>query len=254
MKWLNVVDPASNFSYALALREPGTGNWLLKGPEYIDWKGGRGGVLWLYGIPGCGKSVLSAIAIEDVKNLCAEKDDHALAYFYFTFTDSEKQNFLNMLLSIIGQLLEGISGHGFPNEVIDLYHNSKAIGKSTDIEALKSAFLHMVKHSKKTFIILDALDEFPKETRESLLSWIRELTVGHDAGSLSILITSRPEADIEKSLEPLTTFSISLQSNIIDPDIRSYIRNSLGDRDGLKEFTKEIKSEIEDTLVSRSQG
>ncbi|CUS15219.1 unnamed protein product, partial [Tuber aestivum] len=159
-----------------------------------------------------------------------------------------------MLLSIVGQLLEGISGRGFLDEVINLYHNSKAIGKSTDIKALKSAFLQIVKLSKKTFVILDALDEFPNETRESLLSWIRELTVDHDAGSLSILLTSRPEADIEKSLEPLTTFSISLQSNIIDPDIRSYIQNSLGDRDGLKEFTNEIKSEIEDTLVCRSQG
>ncbi|CUS15223.1 unnamed protein product, partial [Tuber aestivum] len=53
---------------------------------------------------------------------------------------------------------------------------------------------------------------------------------------------------------PITTFSISLQSKTIDPDIRSYIQNSLGDKDGLKDFTKEIKSEIEDTLVSRSQG
>ncbi|CUS15218.1 unnamed protein product, partial [Tuber aestivum] len=254
LKWLNVVDPASNFSYALALREPGTGNWLLKGPEYRDWKGGRGGVLWLYGIPGCGKSVLSATAIEDVQNLCATKGDHILAYFYFTFSDSEKQNFLHMLLSIVGQLVEGISSRGIPDEIINLYNNSKAIGKSTDIKVLKSAFLQMVKLSKKTFIILDALDEFPKETRKGLLSWIRELPVGHDAGSLSILITSRPEADIVKSLGPLATFSISLQSNIIDPDIRSYIQNSLGDRDGLKEFTKEIKSEIEDTLVSRSQG
>ncbi|CUS10700.1 unnamed protein product, partial [Tuber aestivum] len=57
-KWLNVVDPATNFSSALAVREPGTGNWLLEGRDYMDWKEGRGGVFWLHGIPGCGKSVL----------------------------------------------------------------------------------------------------------------------------------------------------------------------------------------------------
>ncbi|CUS10752.1 unnamed protein product, partial [Tuber aestivum] len=255
LKWLNVVDPASNYSSALALREPGTGNWLIKGPEYQDWKEGRGGVLWLHGIPGCGKSVLSATAIHDVKNMCNSNDDRTLAYFYFTFSDSEKQNFLNMLLSIVGQLLEGVSGRCFPDEVINLYHNSKAVGKSTDIDALKSAFSQMVKLSKRTFIILDALDEFPKNTRGSLLSWISELTtVDHNAGSLSILVTSRPEADIVKFLEPLATFSISLQSNTVDPDIRFYIQNSLDGRDGLKEFTKEIKMEIEDTLVARAQG
>ncbi|CUS12934.1 unnamed protein product, partial [Tuber aestivum] len=50
LKWLNVVDPASNYSSALGVREPGTGNWLLVGDEYKDWKGHQGGVLWLYGI------------------------------------------------------------------------------------------------------------------------------------------------------------------------------------------------------------
>ncbi|CUS08890.1 unnamed protein product, partial [Tuber aestivum] len=235
LKWLNVVDPGANYSYALSVRQPGTGNWLLEGPEYIDWKEGRGGVLWLYGIPGCGKSVLSATAIEDAKNVCNTNDDHALAYFYFTFSDSEKQNLLNMLLSILGQLLEGISDRILPDEVLNLYHSSEAIGKSVDIKALKSALLQVIRISKRTFIVLDALDEFPKDTRESLLSWITELTVDHNKGALSILVTSRPEADIVKSIEPLATFPIPLQSKTIDPDIRAY-------------------SEIEERLVARSQG
>ncbi|CUS15239.1 unnamed protein product [Tuber aestivum] len=159
-----------------------------------------------------------------------------------------------MLLSIVDQLLEGFLARGFPDEVINLYHNFKAIGKSTDIKALKSAFSQMIRLSKRTFIILDALDEFPKDTRESLLSWIGELTVDHDAGSLSILVTSRPEADIARSLEPLATSAISLQSKTVDPDIRTYIQNSLDGKNGFRRFTKEIKSEIEDTLISRSEG
>ncbi|CUS15244.1 unnamed protein product, partial [Tuber aestivum] len=125
LRWLKVVDPSADFSSALAVREPGTGSWFLKGHEYIDWKEGRGSVLWLHGMPGCGKSVLSATAIEDVRHLCNTNDDHALAYFYFTFSDSEKQNLLNLLLSIIGQLLEGISGPGLPDVVEDLYYGSR---------------------------------------------------------------------------------------------------------------------------------
>ncbi|CUS14576.1 unnamed protein product, partial [Tuber aestivum] len=50
LKWLNVVDPSTNYSSALTVREPGTGNWLLTGREYLDWKESSGGVLWLYGI------------------------------------------------------------------------------------------------------------------------------------------------------------------------------------------------------------
>ncbi|CUS12375.1 unnamed protein product, partial [Tuber aestivum] len=253
-KWLNVVDPAANYSSTLAVREPGTGGWLLGGPEYMDWKEGRGGVLWLHGIPGCGKSVLSATAIEDVQHLCNANDDYALAYFYFTFSDSEKQELHNMLLSLIGQLPKRPSDRGLPGAVVDLYNTTKAIGKSVDTTALKDLLSHIIKDFRKTFIVLDALDEFPKDTREHLLSWIGELTVDHKAGSLCILATSRPEADIVGSLEPLAAFSISLQSKTVDPDIRTYVQKSLGGKDRFKKFTKAIKDEIEDTLVSRSQG
>ncbi|CUS15249.1 unnamed protein product, partial [Tuber aestivum] len=45
-----------------------------------------------------------------------------------------------------------------------------------------------------------------------------------------------------------------LQSKTIDPDIRVYIRDSLDSRDEFRAFTKEIKSEIEETLVTGSQG
>ncbi|CUS12880.1 unnamed protein product, partial [Tuber aestivum] len=253
-KWLNVVDPTTNYSTALALREPGTGNWLLQGREYIDWKERRGGVLWLHGIPGCGKSVLSATAIEDVENVCKSNGDHALAYFYFTFSDSEKQNLENMLLSIIGQLPKRPSELDLPAEVVDLYNSTGAIRKSAGTKALKGVLSRIIKGFKKTFIILDALDEFPKAMRGSLLSWIGELRADHNEGSLSILVTSRPEGDIVGSLERLDPFAISLQSSIIDPDIRAYVRNSLAGKDGFREFTQGIKDEIEEKLVSGSQG
>ncbi|CUS10699.1 unnamed protein product [Tuber aestivum] len=128
---------------------------------------------------------------------------------------------------------------------MNLYHNSQAIGTSANIKDLQTVLSCIAKFSKKTFIILDALDEFPKETRG---------VANHNAESLSILVTSRPEADIVGSLEPLATFAISLQSEIVDADIRTYIQNSLDGKDGFKKFTKEIRCEIEDTLVARAQG
>ncbi|PWW75078.1 hypothetical protein C7212DRAFT_205819, partial [Tuber magnatum] len=157
LKWLNVVDPGANYSSALAVGELGMGIWLLEGPDYMKWEEDKGEVLYLYGIH-------DATVIEYIKHLCSVSQDHAFAYFYFTFSDMEKQNVLNMLLSIIGQLLQGLSGQGLPNGVTNLYHNSKAIGKLPDIKALQTMFSEIIKLSKKTFIILDALDEFPKST------------------------------------------------------------------------------------------
>ncbi|CUS15238.1 unnamed protein product, partial [Tuber aestivum] len=50
LEWFNVVDPSTDYSSALDVREPGTGNWLLTGHEYTRWKEETRGVLWLYGI------------------------------------------------------------------------------------------------------------------------------------------------------------------------------------------------------------
>ncbi|CUS15247.1 unnamed protein product, partial [Tuber aestivum] len=135
-----------------------------------------------------------------------------------------------------------------------LYNGTKAIGKSGGTGALKNLLSQIIKGFRKTFIILDALDEVPKSERKDLLSWLTELVAGGDPGSLSILITSRPEADIVRSVEPLSTFTIPLQSKTIDPDIQFYIRNSLDSKDEFREFTEEIKSEVEKTLVTGSQG
>ncbi|CUS13270.1 unnamed protein product [Tuber aestivum] len=241
-RWLNIVDPASNYSSPLAVREPGTGGWLLEGPESMDWKEDRGGVPWLHGISGCGKSVLGATAIEDVQHLCNANDDYALAYFHSTFSDSEKQELHNMLLSLISQLPKMPSDRGLPGGVVDLYNSTKAIGMPAGITAPEDLLSHIVNCFRKSFVVLDALDEFPKNTRESLLSWIGELTADHKVGSLSVLVTSRPEADMVRSLGLLAAFPIPLQSKIVDQDIRTYVQKSLGGKDGFKKFTKEIKN------------
>ncbi|CUS15237.1 unnamed protein product, partial [Tuber aestivum] len=203
---------------------------------------------------GCGKSVLSAAAIEDIKRLCFVEKGHTVAYFYFTFSDPKKQDLRNMLRSIIGQLLLASSDIGLPDEIIKLYRSSKASGMLPDIKDLQVALSHITGLSRKTFIILDALDEFPKATRGRLLSWIGELRADPDAGSLSLLMTSRPETDIAKSLELPTTFAIPLQSKFIDPDIQSYIESCLDRRPGFTKFTEVMKGEIKERLVSGSQG
>ncbi|PWW73242.1 hypothetical protein C7212DRAFT_347244 [Tuber magnatum] len=183
----------------------------------------------------CGKSVLSATAIDDIRRLCRVSNDHALAYFYSTFSDPENQDLVNMLLSIIGDLMEGLSGRGFPNEVMNLYCKFKE--KPPNIKAVQAGLSPIIKLSQKMLIISDALDEFPMSIRGSLLSWVEQFTVDHDGQSLSILVTSRCETDIGNPQEPLTTSSISSQSKTVDPDIRSYIQNLLDCEYGFQTFT-----------------
>ncbi|PWW73241.1 ankyrin, partial [Tuber magnatum] len=230
LNWLSVVDPDPNFSSALEVREPGTGAWLLEGCEYMDWKEGRGGVLWLYGIPGCGKSVLSATAIEDVQRLCRGSNDHALAYFYFTFSDPEKQNLVNMLLSIIGQLVEGLAGQDFPDEVMNLYRKSK--GKPPNIKAVQAVFLQIIKLSKRLFRWVDCLLRILEEciSPKAVRAALKELPEDLDSVYLRILdsihktqreYVRRAMNWLAFSAKPLTLGQLA-EAVVIEYDVNKY--------------------------------
>src|SRR5579859_4135001 len=104
LEWLNVTDPSVNHNAARLKREPTTGDWLLESEIFTTWKNATQGSLWLYGKPGAGKTILCSTLIEDVKSLCAGDTTNHYAYFYFDFSDAQKQTVSNMLCSLISQL------------------------------------------------------------------------------------------------------------------------------------------------------
>ncbi|PSN59256.1 hypothetical protein BS50DRAFT_641131 [Corynespora cassiicola Philippines] len=86
-RWLSPPEPSTNYNKALQQRQEGTGSWFLHSDAFNMWKSQRNSFLWLYGIPGCGKTILSSTIIEHLRSLSTQP----LLYFYFDFTDSEKQ-------------------------------------------------------------------------------------------------------------------------------------------------------------------
>ena len=68
-RWLSPTHPSTNYNKALRQRQEGTGLWFLQNSVYVQWKTQQNSRLWIYGIPGCGKTILSSTIIEDLKIL-----------------------------------------------------------------------------------------------------------------------------------------------------------------------------------------
>ncbi|KAI9729156.1 MAG: hypothetical protein M1834_007063 [Cirrosporium novae-zelandiae] len=68
-RWLSPPDPESNYPKALKTRKSGTGTWFIQSQEFEDWKLKKSPFLWLHGIPGCGKTVLSSTVIEEIRTM-----------------------------------------------------------------------------------------------------------------------------------------------------------------------------------------
>jgi DNA replication protein DnaC len=93
-----------NFQKAVNQQQAGTGRWFLESEQFSTWKTDAASFLWLYGIPGCGKTILSSTILQTIFEYCQEDIVKTVAYFFFDFTDPKKQDAKLMIFSLISQL------------------------------------------------------------------------------------------------------------------------------------------------------
>ncbi|KAI9772207.1 MAG: hypothetical protein M1839_002525 [Geoglossum umbratile] len=255
LEWLSSVDPSTNHNIAVRKREPKTGVWFLESDDFHSWMRSCG-FLWLHGIPGCGKTVLCSTIIEAVKEVCLADATQKLAYFYFDFRDTEKQDVAVLLRSLIRQLCAGESD--FPQVVETIYNRYKTPGHEPTVEELTSTLFSIIDGLRKEiYIIMDALDEYPanaaKSNRQELLDQIKRM-IEHKSERLHILATSRNEHDIRLTLGTPAAGGISIQSSNVDVDIGMYIRTRLAEDPMLKLLPSNAKVNIEAKLGEGAHG
>jgi SpoVK/Ycf46/Vps4 family AAA+-type ATPase len=56
--WLSAPKLTDDHETIKKKRQPDTGLWFINGEAFTSWKAGQQKFMWLYGIPGCGKTVL----------------------------------------------------------------------------------------------------------------------------------------------------------------------------------------------------
>jgi nucleoside phosphorylase len=254
-KLLKPSDPSTNYKKALLKCHEGLGNWFLKGDAFEKWKTLQNSFLWLYGIPGCGKTFLSSTIIKNLEDTLPLKP---VIYFYFDFKDTSKRTLDHMIRSLISQLSRKsiqtwrtlVSFYSFDNRL-------------RSPESLSEVLLQMIEQAGEVWIILDALDEGSTSegstnkgsSRVGLLSWLREL-LNSKKRNVHLLATSRREDDIESQVEKFAQKDmISIQSSVVAKDIQAYIHARL-EKDEFQELRNkpEVRNEIKTRLIQKANG
>jgi hypothetical protein len=138
----------------------------------------------------------------------------SMAYFYFDFRDTEKQNLHNLLPSILTQLS---ARSDICCDILSRIYKTHDDGartpsSSTLIDCLKEMLA--LPGQGPAYVILDALDECPitsgiPSARKQVLDLLKNL-VSAQLSNLHICVTSRPEIDIRAALEPLAFHPVSI--------------------------------------------
>jgi hypothetical protein len=251
--WLSAPDPSTNYHKAHKQRQVDTGLWLLQSANFAEWKESAASRLWLYGIPGCGKTILSSTIIEHLLQHCYDNTRMVAAYFYFDFNDTRKQDPELMLRSLLCQFLQ--RSVTMPKGVNALFSSCENGKRQPSQHALLEVTRQTMQNFAQVYVVLDALDEC---TQRLELMDMLETVAGWQLDNLHLLMTSRKERDIEKSLEGYVKDenAVSLQRDVVDQDIQRYVQQRLYNDKGLAKWNKNaaIRHEIEAALMGGARG
>ncbi|TIA14671.1 ankyrin [Aureobasidium pullulans] len=213
LMWLNTLSPSTftNRHHAsLERRKEGTGLWMFEENAMKQWLDGTMSTLWCPGDPGSGKSVAMSIVVEYLEHLRAT-EHIAVAYTYCVY-NQEHQTAANFLAKYV-RLLKAMRGH----------------------------FL-------KSFILVDALDEFPEIERRSLLRELKTLVP-----EFRILITSRNIPSINNHFEDAACMQIRAR----DEDVRTALAARIGDEEFMSCAVDEdptLRDDIINTISQKTKG
>ncbi|CAG7990614.1 unnamed protein product [Penicillium salamii] len=232
--WLDPADPSTNANHARTLRYEGTGAWLLENPVFRSWYLGSRRHIWLHGLAGGGKTVLSTTVLDHLE----KGSDGPILNFFFDFSDTKKQTYESMLRSLVFQLYQvGLNSAIHVDALFQAHQNGKDQPKT---EAVWDIFQKMLRVQKRVSIVLDALDE--STSSDEILKWIEDTISRPELAHVQLLYTSRLESEFLRRIPILIGEEgcLPLNEQAVNSDIRSWVSEQLSQR---RDFTEKLLSQ-----------
>jgi hypothetical protein len=198
------------------------------------------------------------VIIRDIKSI-SNAGSAFLAYFYFDFKDTAKQDSRALLSSLLVQLSD--QSDIFCDALSSLYSTHKQGSEQPTDDSLAECLKDMltIVGQVPIYLIMDALDECPNDSgiptsREKVLQLVEEL-VGLRHPNLRLCITSRPEFDIRTTLGPLATQQVSLHDESGQKqDINDYVTSVVHSDVRMKKWRDDDKTMVIDKLTEKADG
>ena len=182
-----------------------------------------------------------------------------MAFFYFDFRDTDKQNRRGLLSSLLCQFC-AVSDPCY--EILSRLYSTHAGGtREPSDSALAQCLMDMLQLEGQPpiYIIVDALDECPNSSgmptaREKVLEFLEDL-IEYQLPNLRICVSSRPEFDIRSVLKPLAPFRVSLHDETGQKkDILDYVSAVVQSDRRMRKWREPEKKLVIDTLSERADG
>ena len=253
MHWISLIDFEDDHERISAKKHPGTGDWLIARDDFQAWlQSDSSRLLWCYGKPGSGKSVLASYVLEHITSRTALNPRIGLAFCYFNYKQADTQRPRHILSAFIKQLCW--KREVLPPQILAFYRKHIYDARTPSLNALQGALAELCEDFDEIYLVVDALDECEQSLREEILDSVVELSKLHSL--VKTFITSRREIDIEQMFKALSTPTICIKAKNTASDIRRYVVDTVDLLTGnkLKVQSPVTKARIVETLVFKADG
>ena len=183
----------------------------------------------------------------------------SLAFFYCDFRDVNKKNLRGLLSSILLQLCDHSDSY---SSILSEFYSAHGDGSREPSDAeLIGCLEDILRHPGQApvYVIIDGLDECPDtfgmpSPREKVLVFLERLVNLH-LQKLHVCITSRPEVNIEATINRLLFRTVSLHDESGQrQDIVNYIRSIVYTDANMERWRPEDKELVIDVLTKKADG
>ncbi|KAL8683543.1 MAG: hypothetical protein Q9186_000455 [Xanthomendoza sp. 1 TL-2023] len=234
LSWLSTVRYREHHKTAIASVMPGSGKWLQRKAEFVNWKtSSSSSILWIHGIPGSGKSKLLSTLIQDLLELKSQQiASSALAYFYCARDAAETQRADpgEIMRAVLKQFSCFDASQPIHAAVLGEFEKRQKDAdedgsdpSKLSLRECKDLILEIADQLPIVFLI-DALDECDPLKRHELLQALKDI-VQKSSNVVKVIVSSRDDADIVCRLNNVPNVFIKSEDN--GDDVNRFIELEL---------------------------
>ncbi|RYN73552.1 hypothetical protein AA0120_g12593 [Alternaria tenuissima] len=213
-------------------------------------------VVWMYGIPGAGKTILSSAIIDE----CKAQPEFLTCYFYCHDGDPMSSTAVGILKGLADQLLDQ-----YPQMLPPCFTRRRSSGEPSlrSLSQAKKLLEDFCNTIPKLFIVIDGLDECEKAERSQVLDILTEVVGCRDTidpGTLRLLVASQDLIDIRKGFNSSASTKVApmilrISETDNEGDIRAFTRLWV-DKIALRfpPFSQDMKEYLQNLTVVNAKG
>lgn len=201
----------------------GTCDWITQREEFAKWMTSDGGLLWISGGPGFGKTMLSIYLTEYLSSYFGALDNesrHYSTYFFCDAKDNTRNSSVAIVRGLLFQLLE--QNKDLISHILPIYEvQKKQIFQQSSFETIWRILLAMINDIRDSQVtcILDGLDECEPASLQDLLKKLNKIT--STSPGLRIIVLSR---EYPSYLGDSLSQSLRIR---LDPDAKAEVSDGL---------------------------